>query len=83
MEGEGIGMPLFEIRKVRLEKDLMIEEVAKATGLSSSYISAIEMGKKMPSLPTAFKLADFYGLTVDQLFRDIVEYKAGKQRRNG
>ena len=46
-----------KIRERRLRRGLVIEELARKTGLSKAYISQIETGKASPSLSTAEKLA--------------------------
>lgn len=53
----------------RAEKDeaVRINELARKTGMDKSTISRIMSGKAMPSLPTAKKIADGIGLSLDEL----------------
>ena len=43
------------------------EEVAKVVGLDPMTIANYENGKFAPSYETAWKLADYYGVTLDAL----------------
>ena len=44
------------------------EEVAAAVGVSLSAISMYECGVRVPRDETKVKLADYYGMTVQDLF---------------
>jgi len=50
-----------KIRKLRESYTLTQEELAKAVGLSSEFISLLELGKRDPSLDTLSALSDFFG----------------------
>jgi DNA-binding protein len=51
--------------------------LAKATGISQQKISYYESGKHSPPIEDCIKLADFYGITLDELVgRDV------KQKNN-
>lgn len=41
--------------------------LAKATGLSQQLISWWEAGKGLPNIDFCVRLADFYGITLDEL----------------
>ncbi|MDE6585433.1 MAG: helix-turn-helix transcriptional regulator [Clostridia bacterium] len=41
--------------------------LAKATGLKQQMISWWEAGKGLPNIDFCVKLADFYGITLDEL----------------
>ena len=43
-------------------------EVADALGVSRQTVIAIETGRYSPSLPLAFRIAAFFGSTVDAMF---------------
>ncbi|MCD8208569.1 MAG: helix-turn-helix domain-containing protein [Bacteroidales bacterium] len=47
-------------------------DVADAIGVSQKYISKLELGKGVPSLKIAYKIADYYGESIDQLFPDLL-----------
>lgn len=44
------------------------EELANAIGVSRQTIHAIEKNKFVPSVQTAMRLAQFFNLTVEELF---------------
>ena len=60
-------------KKARLSQ----KELAKRTGLSPNYISALETnGKKEPSIDTLSRIADATNTTIDELlFENLVTYK--------
>jgi transcriptional regulator with XRE-family HTH domain len=45
------------IRKLRLENKLTLEQVAKKTGFTKSYISMLETGKKIPPIASLSKIS--------------------------
>jgi len=51
------------VREVRASSGLTQEALAEATGLHATFISNVERGYRVPSLPTVLKLAR--GLKVD------------------
>ena len=48
------------LRLIRVFHDRKINQLAKEIGLSASYISEIENGKKTPSLDTIEKYAEYF-----------------------
>ena len=77
-EGEGKKlMPIGEkIRVLRIEKDLSVNEFAKKSGVSKSYISNIERGvQKNPSLIVMGKLAR----TLDVPLEELLTHKYADQ----
>lgn len=51
-----------------------MRELAKALGFAThGYIGDLESGRAKPSLELALKIADFFGVSVDQLAQDEVE----------
>ena len=55
---------LFELRK---SKNLLQREVAFACSLTTAAYGSYEKGDREPTLETLCKLADFFGVTVDEL----------------
>lgn len=45
-------------------------DVAQRLGVSRQTINAIETGKFDPSLPTAFRLARLFELSIEEIFAD-------------
>ncbi len=54
-------------REFRIEKGLSQRDLAKATGISQQAISFWEQDKRTPNMDDCIKLADFYGVTLDEL----------------
>ncbi|WP_302794920.1 helix-turn-helix domain-containing protein [Cloacibacillus evryensis] len=57
-----------KIRELRLLKKMTQEQLAEAADLSAGYISALENGKKSPSLKRLEKIAGILGVTSASLF---------------
>lgn len=55
------------LRLIRVFHDSKTAELAKALGISPSYISEIENNKKTPSLDTLKKYADYFDTTVSAI----------------
>lgn len=56
-----------EIKQHRIKNNLSLLDLEKATGISNQNLSRWERGKALPSIDFCVKLADFYGITVDEL----------------
>ncbi|MBO0735286.1 MAG: helix-turn-helix transcriptional regulator [Alphaproteobacteria bacterium] len=61
---QGIGP---RIRFMRQQRNMTLEQLSAASGLTKSFISKVERGTSVPSISTAMKLAESFGLTVSQL----------------
>ncbi|GMG96816.1 helix-turn-helix transcriptional regulator [Tepidimicrobium xylanilyticum] len=58
-----------QIKKFREKKNLSIHELARRTGLTASYISNLEKGKRdNPSKDTMEKIAEALDKTVPEIF---------------
>lgn len=60
---------MYEIfEKLLLERGLRAADVARATGLSSTFFSEWKKGKsKTPNIPNLKLVADFFGISLDYL----------------
>jgi len=56
------------IRVLRAERRWSQAELAERVGVSRNSINSIENGKFDPSLPLAFRIADAFVLTVEEVF---------------
>ncbi len=56
------------VEKLRKERGLNQEEFARAIRVSRQTVSSIETGKYNPSLDLAFTIADFFSLTIEDIF---------------
>ena len=54
-------------KELRLEKGLSQRDLAKETGISQQAISFWEQDKRTPNMDDCIRLADFYGVTLDEL----------------
>lgn len=55
------------MKETRENNNLNQVELAKLTGIKQQNISRWENGTAVPSIINCIKLADFYGITVDEL----------------
>lgn len=56
------------IRELRKMRKLSQEELADAVGTTRQTITSIEVGKYTASLVLAYKIARFFGLTIEEVF---------------
>ena len=56
------------IEKLRNEKGIRQEELARELGVSRQTISSLENGRYNPSILLAYKVAVFFGLTIEDVF---------------
>lgn len=56
------------IRELRRERRISQEELARAVGTTRQTITSIEVGKYVASLPLAYKIAHYFGLTIEEIF---------------
>lgn len=56
------------IAALRKQRRLSQEELAQAVGVSRQTITYLEVGKYTASLPLAFKLARYFGCSIEDLF---------------
>jgi len=56
------------VREQRTQRGLSQAEVAAALGVSRQTVISIENGRYLPSLPLAFRIAQFFGMPVEKMF---------------
>lgn len=56
------------IKVLRAERDWTQAELAARLDVSRNSVNAIETGKYDPSLPLAFRIADVFGLKIEEIF---------------
>ena len=64
--GEQLGL---ELRRMREERGLTVEELAEMSGISATTIRAVERGTRETRGDTVAKLARPLGLTFDEVWR--------------
>ena len=56
------------LRVLRAERAWSQHDLAQRLEVSRQSVNAIETGRYDPSLPLAFKIADLFGLTIEEIF---------------
>jgi len=57
-----------KIPELRKELKLSQEELANAVGVTRQTITSLEVGKYTASLVLAYKIAKFFGKTIEEVF---------------
>lgn len=73
--GSPQGSPGDRLRRLRMKAHRTLKEVAGHTGLSISFISALERGGSGASVASLRLLAEFYGVTMRELFGADLEQR--------
>ena len=56
------------IEIIRKERGILQDEMAKAMGVSRQTISSLENGRYNPSIMLAYKIAKYFGMTIEEVF---------------
>jgi len=56
------------IEKIRKEKGIRQDELAKIMGVSRQTISSLENGRYNPSIMLAYKIARYFEMTIEDVF---------------
>lgn len=57
-----------KLKVLRAERDWSQADLAERLNVSRQTINAIETGKYDPSLPLAFKIAELFGMKIEEIF---------------
>lgn len=57
-----------KIPQLRKAKKLSQQELAEAVGVTRQTITSIEVGRYTASLELAWKIAHYFGLTIEEVF---------------
>lgn len=68
LPAEGALVPGQRFRRLRAKRGLSLAQVAKATGVSVGFLSALERGQMRSSVETLRRIARFYGTNILSLF---------------
>ena len=55
------------LKELRQERNFSQRDLAKQTGISQQALSLWEQNKRTPNMDDCIVLADFYGITLDEL----------------
>ena len=56
-----------ELKYQRIKRNKTLKQIEKDTGISNSNLSRWERGKVLPNIDFCVVLADYYGITLDEL----------------
>jgi DNA-binding transcriptional MerR regulator/quercetin dioxygenase-like cupin family protein len=70
---EGSLLPGQRFRRLRANRGLSLAQVAKATGVSVGFLSALERGQMRSSIATLRRIARFYRMNILSLFEPAQE----------
>lgn len=65
---EGVLLPGQKFRRLRLRRKLSLAQVARATGVSTGFLSALERGQMRASISTLRRIARFFRTNILSLF---------------
>lgn len=60
---------MSNLKKLRLEHNLKQREMAEILGITTSYYGMIEIGTRKPSLKIAIKIAKYFNISVEDIFK--------------
>jgi putative transcriptional regulator len=58
------------LRVLRAERAWSQQDLAERLEVSRQSVNAIETGRYDPSLPLAFRIADLFGMTIEDIFQN-------------
>ena len=56
------------IEEIRKERGIRQEDFAKSMGVSRQTISSLENGRYNPSILLAYKIAQYFGMAIEEVF---------------
>ena len=56
------------IEEIRKERGIRQDDFAKLMGVSRQTISSLETGRYNPSIFLAYKIAKYFGMTIEEVF---------------
>ena len=56
------------IEEIRNAKGIRQDELAKLMGVSRQTISSLENGRYNPSIMLAYKISQYFGMTIEEVF---------------
>lgn len=56
------------IEEIRKERGIRQEDFAKSMGVSRQTISSLETGRYNPSILLAYKIAQYFEMTIEEVF---------------
>lgn len=59
---------LDKLTALRMSRGLRQQDVASRMGVTTSYYGMIEQGSRLPQLELAYKLANFFNTSIEDIF---------------
>ena len=59
------------IRKLRMQHNMSQEKFALHIGMDRTYLASVEVGKRNISIENISKIADGFGITLEELFKGM------------
>ena len=69
-----------KIEEIRKARGIRQEEFAKALGVSRQTISSLETGRYNPSIFLAYKVARYFGMSIEEVFIFEEDEAGGKKQ---
>ena len=64
------------LKVLRAERSWSQSDLADRLGVSRQSVNAIETGKYDPSLPLAFRIAELFGLAIEEVFNSPTQHQS-------
>lgn len=64
------------LRVLRAERAWSQQDLAERLQVSRQSVNAIETGRYDPSLPLAFRIADLFGMAIEEIFQNPAKEQA-------
>ena len=65
------------LRVLRAERNWSQQQLAERLDVSRQSVNSIETGKYDPSLPLAFRIAELFGLSIEEVFESPSRRSSG------
>ena len=65
---KGVSAVKNRIEEIRKDRGIRQEEFARALGVSRQTISSLETGRYNPSIFLAWKIARYFGMSIEEVF---------------
>ena len=64
------------LKVLRVGRNWSQSDLAERLGVSRQSVNAIETGKYDPSLPLAFRIAELFGLAIEEIFSSPTQHRS-------
>lgn len=71
----------LNVQRIRREQTLSQEELSFRSGVTRSYLSGLEAGRRNPTILSLAKIANAMGVTVEDLIRQPAKVSTGRSEK--